>query len=86
MQHSLNQGSSVSENNVKAMFEKYKDADTKNIEAGGVMKFFENIGITDVENDRATLLVSFHMKAKSMGVVTLEEMKTGCKSVGADTE
>jgi hypothetical protein len=60
---------------IEIIFNQFKDASTGNMEAEGIEAFYSQIGI-DAENDTTTFLISYYMKAKTMGSHTLEEFTT----------
>ena len=50
----------------------------------GIAKFYEDIGIENIETDLVVLLISMYMKASVMGEYKWSEFLQGSKTLKAD--
>lgn len=76
-------GPKVDQNKIAALFAKYADKGTGNIEADGIGRFCEDLGVDAM--DVVTLVISHQMGAQTMGVYTKEEWVKGFRAMGAES-
>lgn len=83
--HDLASGGAGVSEALEATYAKYKaaDADEDMIDAAGIERFCEDIGIDPV--DPVILVVSCKMGAKQMGAYARDEFVSGMRRMGADT-
>lgn len=59
---------------IQTMFNSFKDGESGKMEAEGIQSFYAQVGI-DAEKDLVTFLISYYMKAQTMGSHTFEEFQ-----------
>eukprot|EP00347_Sterkiella_histriomuscorum_P007128 403350156 len=74
----------INPQNIQALFNKYKDAQTGNMEGEGIATFYDNLGV-DAASDPVTLVISYYMQAQTMGFYTQEEFINGMTKLGCDS-
>ena len=79
----VHKGPSINTKKIEQFFNAYKHAQTSKIEIDGVQKFFEDMGVDPM--DIVTLLISYHMKAQTMGEYSFDEFDCGCKTMGVQS-
>ena len=73
-----------SSKNIETIFSKYRDSATDKIEVEGLSQFYQDLGINPA-TDTVSLLISYYMGAKTMGVYTKEEFTSGMVKLGVST-
>jgi DCN1-like protein 1/2 len=68
---------------VEALFVNYMDKNSKKMEADGIERFFNDLGVDPM--DLVTLQLSKYMQAETMGVYTQAEFETGLRALGVST-
>ncbi len=77
-------GSGANATKVQQTFDRYKDGSTGNMEAEGIIKFYEDLSV-NAASDIITIYISCKLGANQMGVYTSAEFTNGFKAMGVST-
>jgi hypothetical protein len=83
-EESIESGPQLDVKKIENLFEKYANKETNVIDAEGMAKFFQDLGL-DPNNDILTFVIAWQFEAHSMAVFTKEEFVEGMKRLRCES-
>ncbi len=68
-----------------SLFKKYCEESTEVMIDDGIEKFFQDIGVTDIEADLVVILILKYMGATKMGEYTFDQFQKGCEALSCSS-